>query len=127
MTGIPMPFGEDQGFDPEHARQMIPSGALVLLAEPVADSGYACGVTMVAPERSSDAWHVVYSGVDPDYRRHGVAATLKAASMVSAQLAGARSVTTENDESNEPMLRVNRKLGMKPSVGYWGLARPLAG
>jgi RimJ/RimL family protein N-acetyltransferase len=127
LAGIPVPFGEDQSFDPEHARQMIPGGALFLLAEPVAKSGYACGVTIVAPERSSDVWHVVYSGVDPDYRGHGVAATLKAASMVSAQLEGARSVKTENDESNEPILRVNRKLGMKPSVGYWGLARPVAG
>ena len=77
------------------------------------------------PQAGTDEWHVLFTGVDPEYRLRGVAAALKTASHVEAARSGARAVATDNDESNEPILRLNKRLGMKPAVGYWGLVRPL--
>lgn len=122
LVGLLVPFGEEQSIDPAATRALIPPGAVILLAfTPRA----VCGVTVVAPQTGSDEWHVEFTGVDPDFRGRGVATALKTAAHLEAFAAGATAITTVNDEANTAIVRLNRKLGMTPAVGYWGMVRPL--
>lgn len=53
----------------------------------------------------------VHTGVIRGYRRRHIALALKLAATHYARKHGARSLSTENDSSNGPMLALNRKLG----------------
>lgn len=121
MIGLPVPFGEDQVFDPELDNQLIPAGSIVVLAQPIDRPGHVCAVTILAPEADGESWHIGYTGVDPGYRGRGVAAAVKTASLLDAYRAGVRSVTTVNDESNGAILQLNQKLGMMSGTGYWAM------
>ena len=50
-----------------------------------------------------------------DWRRRGVATALKRAEIVAAKRAGFRRLVTESEERNEPMRRLNEKLGFVAS------------
>jgi mycothiol synthase len=50
-----------------------------------------------------------------DWRRRGVAAALKRAEIAAAKRAGFRRLLTESEERNEPMRRLNEKLGYVPA------------
>jgi mycothiol synthase len=50
-----------------------------------------------------------------DWRRRGVATALKRAEIAVAKRAGFRRLVTESEERNEPMRRLNEKLGFVPS------------
>ena len=50
-----------------------------------------------------------------DWRRRGVATALKRAEIAAAKRAGFRRLITESEERNEPMRRLNEKLGFVPS------------
>ena len=50
-----------------------------------------------------------------DWRRRGVASALKRAEIVAARRAGFRQLVTESEERNEPMRRLNEKLGFVPA------------
>ena len=50
-----------------------------------------------------------------DWRRRGVASALKRAEIVAAKAAGFRRLVTESEERNEPMRRLNEKLGYVPA------------
>ncbi|MEV4628963.1 GNAT family N-acetyltransferase [Micromonospora sp. NPDC049523] len=126
LAGLPVPGGEDQAVDLAYARSVIPDGAIVLLAEPrEPESSPALGLTIVSTQ--ADDWYTVYTGVDVAHRGRGVASALKTAALRQAYEAGAVAVTTHNDETNEPILRANRALGMAPSLGYWSLVRTFDG
>jgi GNAT superfamily N-acetyltransferase len=49
-----------------------------------------------------------------DWRRRGVAAALKRAEIAAAKRAGFKRLVTESEERNEPMRRLNEKLGYRP-------------
>ena len=49
------------------------------------------------------------------WRRRGVATALKRAEIVAARRAGFRQLVTESEERNEPMRRLNEKLGFVPA------------
>ena len=49
-----------------------------------------------------------------DWRRRGVASALKRAEIAAAKQAGFRRLVTESEERNEPMRRLNEKLGFVP-------------
>jgi RimJ/RimL family protein N-acetyltransferase len=51
------------------------------------------------------------TGTLRDYRGRGLALLAKRATLVNAAARGVELVSTENDEKNAPMLRVNEKLG----------------
>jgi GNAT superfamily N-acetyltransferase len=55
-----------------------------------------------------------FTGTLPAYRGRGLALACKLASMRWAAAAGIASVITTNDETNAPMLALNRKLGYRP-------------
>ena len=50
-----------------------------------------------------------------DWRRRGVATALKRAEIAAAKRAGLRRLLTESEERNEPMRRLNEKLGFVPA------------
>jgi mycothiol synthase len=50
-----------------------------------------------------------------DWRRRGVASALKRAEIVAAKEAGFKRLLTESEERNEPMRRLNEKLGFVPA------------
>ncbi|MFN8375520.1 MAG: GNAT family N-acetyltransferase [Anaerolineae bacterium] len=62
-----------------------------------------------------------FTGVDSAYRGRGLAQALKLLTVRFAIANGARSLLTDNDSQNAPMLRVNRKFGFKPETGMYKL------
>jgi len=61
-----------------------------------------------------DAFHGL-TATRRDWRRRGVASALKRAEIAAAKRAGFRRLVTESEERNEPMRRLNEKLGFVPS------------
>jgi GNAT superfamily N-acetyltransferase len=53
-----------------------------------------------------------------DWRRRGVASALKRAEIAAAKRAGFRRLLTESEERNEPMRRLNEKLGYVPAPDW---------
>jgi GNAT superfamily N-acetyltransferase len=53
-----------------------------------------------------------------DWRRRGVASALKRAEIAAAKRDGFRRLVTESEERNEPMRRLNEKLGYLPAPEY---------
>lgn len=67
------------------------------------------------------------AGVEPAFRRRGIATALKVLTLQHARAAGAVRVETENDTRNLAMLSINRGLDHVPDGGYVVLERSLAG
>ncbi|QIQ04682.1 GNAT family N-acetyltransferase [Streptomyces liangshanensis] len=127
MEGAKLPFQEGQDINLDHARRLIPAEAVIMLAESLDGSEpVTCGLTIMTPQGPTDPWYTIFTGVDARYRGRGIAAAVKSAALLYAYRAGADCVVTHNDETNEPILRLNDSLGMKPALGYWGLVRPLS-
>jgi GNAT superfamily N-acetyltransferase len=64
------------------------------------------------------------TGTLRDYRGRGLALLAKRATLVNAAGRGIELVSTENDETNGPMLRINEKLGYRPAGSTIGWSRP---
>jgi GNAT superfamily N-acetyltransferase len=58
------------------------------------------------------------------HRGRGLALLVKRATLVNAAVRGVQFVTTDNDETNAPMLRVNEKLGYRPAGSRLSWSRP---
>jgi GNAT superfamily N-acetyltransferase len=126
VEGLPL---DGRRLDLAQVERLIPDDALVLLAERVDAAGAVAtlGVTMLTPPLDDAArpWNAYFTGVEPAHRGEGIATALKAGSLPVVRQAGGRSLTTQNADSNGPILELNRRLGMQPGVGFWNLARPL--
>ena len=64
------------------------------------------------------------TGTLRDYRGRGLALLAKRATLVNAARRGVEFVSTDNDETNGPMLRINEKLGYRPAGSTLRWARP---
>ena len=64
------------------------------------------------------------TGTLRDFRGRGFALLAKRATLVNAATRGVALVSTENDETNGPMLRVNEKLGYRPIGSTLAWSRP---
>ncbi len=64
------------------------------------------------------------TGTLRDYRGRGLALLVKRATLVNAASSGVELVSTDNDETNGPMLRVNEKLGYRPIGSTLTWSRP---
>jgi RimJ/RimL family protein N-acetyltransferase len=64
------------------------------------------------------------TGTLREYRGRGLALLAKRATLVNAAKRGVELVSTENDETNGPMLRVNEKLGYRPIGSRLTWSRP---
>lgn len=70
--------------------------------------------------REGAAVHVIYTGVDPAYRGRGYGALIKDRLHRLARDAGAARCTTNNEEHNAGIRRVNAELGYRVTSGeYW--------
>jgi len=123
LVGLPIPFGANQGYEPTKDNHLVPDGSLIVLAEPREEPGRTCGVSVLATETDNAVWHIHFTGVAPGYRRRGVAEAVKTASMVGASRIGVTTITAVNDDTNGSIRRLNEKLGMTATTGYWSLAR----
>lgn len=66
------------------------------------------------------------TGVRRDWRGHGVAGALKRAQIAWAKAAGFQRMQTENEARNEPIRRINERLGYRQAPGEIVLRGPLA-
>ena len=64
------------------------------------------------------------TGTLREYRGRGLALLVKRATLVNAAARGVELVSTENDETNGPMLRINEKLGYRPIGSTLMWSRP---
>ena len=89
-------------------------------------SGEWIGVTgfwKPAPNTQHLDTHV--TGVNPGWRRRGVATALKATAVNAASVMGVRRIETFNEENN-PMLLLNLALGFQPTTARLSMCRELA-
>jgi GNAT superfamily N-acetyltransferase len=76
--------------------------------------GELAGLTMIRVDRPSRRAQNNLCGVRRPYRGRGLALLLKSHSLRRAAELGATIALTDNDETNAPMLAVNRRLGYRP-------------
>ena len=93
-----------------------PAGQLL-----AADGDRWVGISAIRLYPESQQAFNVHTGVIPDYRRCHIALALKLAAIRYARKHRARSLSTENDSSNGPMLALNRKLGYVAAPGRYTL------
>ena len=67
------------------------------------------------------------TGVKRAWRSRGIAGALKRAEIAWAKLAGFERLSTTNEERNEPIRRLNERLGYRPAPGRVFMRGPLAG
>jgi GNAT superfamily N-acetyltransferase len=70
--------------------------------------------------------HHDLTGVKRAWRRRGIAGALKRAEIAWAKGAGYERLSTTNEERNEPIRRLNERLGYRPAPGRIFLRGPLA-
>jgi len=121
MPGLPRQAG---AFDVQESRKTVPGDAPVFLAFPSdPSSGRALAICTIVPVGTDGEWLTMYTGVDADHRGRGIARAVKTAALAYVAEQGGTAMITHNDETNEPILHVNKSLGMTPGVGFWTFAR----
>jgi GNAT superfamily N-acetyltransferase len=86
--------------------------------------GAVAGYTLVQTDRHDRYWSAM-TGILRAHRGRGFAMLAKADSLGRARDAGYRIAYTANDETNAPMLAVNRALGYRPAATQWRYDRAL--
>lgn len=76
--------------------------------------GEIAGFTLLFADRATGQAANGFTAVRRPFRGRGLATLLKRASLTRAAEAGITRVLTQNDDTNAPMLAVNRKLGYQP-------------
>jgi len=77
-----------------------------------------------AVPESDDAENVM-TAVKRNWRRRGVASALKASQLAAAKAAGFRGIVTLNETRNEPMRRLNERLGYTAQPAQLRMRGPL--
>ena len=90
-----------------------PSRALDLTFLAIAD-GRVVGVAYM--ELAGDRCFHNLTGVRREWRGRGVASALKRAQIAGATAKGVKRLVTESQHENQPMRRLNEKLGYRPTV-----------
>jgi GNAT superfamily N-acetyltransferase len=68
-----------------------------------------------------------FTAVKRDWRGKGVAGALKRAELAWAKTQGFQQLVTQNEERNEPILRLNERLGYRPGKARLFVTGPLSG
>jgi RimJ/RimL family protein N-acetyltransferase len=77
--------------------------------------GVAAAVSLVIADIPSGRAHSMFTGTLRAYRGRGLALAAKLASIRWAAANGIAMMATANDETNAPMLAINRRLGYRPA------------
>ncbi|MAG36461.1 MAG: hypothetical protein CL878_09485 [Dehalococcoidia bacterium] len=77
------------------------------------DGEWAATAWLAKPEQDADWCGHSMTGVHPDYRRRGLVKALKQAGFDWARRKGLTAIHTHQQESNAPMLDLNRRLGFE--------------
>lgn len=97
----------------EHVLQhplFTPEGSFVALVD-----GVAAAVSLIIADRESGRATSMFTGTLASYRGRGLARAVKLASIEWLVANGITQLVTTNDETNAPMLAVNRRLGFRPA------------
>ena len=86
-----------------------PEGSFVAIVD-----GVAAAVSLVIADVESGRSHNMFTGTLRAYRGRGLALDVKLASIRWAAERGISMMATSNDETNAPMLAINRRLGYVP-------------
>jgi GNAT superfamily N-acetyltransferase len=90
-----------------------------------ADGDRWIGLAAVGYYERTNSMHNAFTGVDRAYRGRKIALALKLLAIQCARKYGAKSIMTDNDSLNAPMLAINRKLGYEQERGIYKLVRKL--
>jgi len=90
-----------------------------------ADGDRWIGLAAVGYYERTNSMHNAFTGVDRAYRGRKIALALKLLAIQCARKYGAKSIMTDNDSLNAPMLAINRKLGYEQEPGIYKLVRKL--
>jgi GNAT superfamily N-acetyltransferase len=77
--------------------------------------GVAAAVSLLLADPESGRAMNMYTGTLRDYRGRGLARAVKLATTRWAAANGFTQIATDNDETNAPMLAINRRLGYQPA------------
>ena len=77
--------------------------------------GVAAAVSLLIADVESGRAHNMFTGTLRAYRGRGLALDVKLASIQWAAAQGITMMATNNDETNAPMLAINRRLGYVPA------------
>ncbi|MGM0884497.1 MAG: GNAT family N-acetyltransferase [Bacillota bacterium] len=91
-----------------------------------ADGDRFIGVTNVLHNPQTNGMYHEYTGVSRDYRGRGIAYALKIKAVQMAISRKASYLRTDNDSTNEPILKINRKLGYLPLRGSYRIVAQLS-
>ena len=86
--------------------------------------GVAAAVSLIIADRESGRATSMFTGTLRDYRGRGLARAVKLASIEWLVANGITQLVTTNDETNAPMLAVNRRLGYRPAGRRVDYLRP---
>jgi GNAT superfamily N-acetyltransferase len=86
-----------------------PNGSFVAVVD-----GVVAATSLLVADRESGRGTNMFTGTLRAYRGRGLARAVKLATTHWAAANGITQITTTNDETNAPMLAVNRRLGYKP-------------
>jgi GNAT superfamily N-acetyltransferase len=89
------------------------------------DGTHFVGVTQLFQTEDDGVVYTNYTGVQKEYRGRGIAKALKLKSIDAALQAGAKTMTTDSEESNAPMQHINRSLGYIPGNGHYRILKQL--
>lgn len=77
------------------------------------DGGRDVGCLLLADHPADDQWELVYLGVDPEFRRHGLGEVLTHRALSMTSQAGRARLVLAVDAANAPALAVYRKAGFE--------------
>src|SRR5581483_10900838 len=77
--------------------------------------GVAAAVSLLIVDEESSRATSMFTGTLREYRGRGLGLAVKLASIAWARERGIERLVTNNDETNAPMLAINRKLGYVPA------------
>jgi mycothiol synthase len=106
-------------------RRMLGPGVLRELSFVALAGDTVVGFAIAGAESEPDIAEHWLTGVRRDWRRRGLASALRAAQIEVARRAGLRELRTQQESMNEPIRRVNERLGYRPRLIWLDLAGPL--
>lgn len=88
------------------SKTIVPKGYLIAVKD-----GMAIGTSNIFRMKNEEAMDIGLTAVRREFRRMGIATTLKIRAMAYAKKIGVKILTTCNDENNGSILSINRRLG----------------